>query len=179
MMSIPAETMDMIWGKLSIAYGHRFLSIWDGFPMEQVKADWANTLGDLSDEALMYGLQHLPAGRPPEAMEFRQICRRLPDPAQASLPHLPKRGPVPEFAQKVVEQFKADLTGDSIAVQWARGYVERFGGEGQGLSPDQRKHLARARRVLAGWQADKDLAAKKAEVQASVDAVMEHDSDTD
>jgi len=174
-MPLPLQTVDDIFAKLSLAYGHRFLSIWDGFPLEDVKADWAKELDAFVDkpEAIAYGLDNLPAGRPPDVFEFRTICRRRPEPArQASLPDMAPRR-IPEVLREKIAALKAPRTdGVPERERWARNYVERFGGQGQRLSFNQKQHLAAARRILELRALDDGLSEAKADAQRRSDAAL-------
>lgn len=75
-MSLPESWVDRIFDKLTLVYGHQFLSRWDGLPLESVKADWARELSRFQQNpgALAYGLENLPATKPPTVLEFRAIC---------------------------------------------------------------------------------------------------------
>lgn len=75
-MSLPDAWVDRIFAKLSLVYGHQFLSRWDGMPLADVKADWAHELRGFAQNphAIAYALEHLPAGKAPTVLEFRAIC---------------------------------------------------------------------------------------------------------
>ncbi len=179
-MPLHTPTVDAIFAKLSLAYGHRFLSIWDGFPIDAVKADWGRELACFATEdgamhhAIVYGLEHLPAARPPDVFEFRAICRRRPDlPGQVKLPDMGKRV-VPEVVRAQLAELTTELAGKGPKrLEWARRFVEKFGGEGVALRHTQRHDLALARQILAFEQADKETAARKAEAQRKTDEYLE------
>jgi hypothetical protein len=75
-MSLPETWVDRIFTKLSLVYGHQFLSRWDGLAMADVKADWAHELRGFAQNpgAISYALEHLPPGKAPTVLEFRAIC---------------------------------------------------------------------------------------------------------
>lgn len=75
-MSLPDAWVDRIFDKLTVVYGHQFLSRWDGMELADVKADWAHELRGFAQNlgALKYGLEHLPVSKPPSVLEFRAIC---------------------------------------------------------------------------------------------------------
>lgn len=175
-MALSSQSVDAIFAKLALAYGHRFLSIWDGLPIEQVKADWAHELDGMSDAAILYGLTNLPAGRPPDVFAFREVCRRMPAPArQASLPDMRAKPKPKEIVQRITEILKPRAHAEPERVRWARRYIERFGGDGQRLSFNQRETMAHARRVLERHERGNAEALEQAkrEAQAKVDARME------
>lgn len=178
-MPSPSDTVetidiDTVWAKLSIAYGHRFLSIWDGLPMDTVKADWEHELAAVSQDQLAYGLTNLPGGRPPDVFQFRDICRRMPEkPRQQSLPDMAPRK-IPEILRPAIERILAPKpkTGEPLRVAWARRYVEQFGGQGLRLRNSQRENLTVARRILELHERSKGLDAAKAEAAAKTKAAL-------
>lgn len=85
---LPVEWIDRIFTKLSLTYGRAFMAQYEGLEPAAVKADWAHELAGFqrSPEALRYALQNLPADRPPNVLQFRAMCRRMPPPAVKALP---------------------------------------------------------------------------------------------
>lgn len=77
-MSLSPSTIELIFAKLSLAYGHRFLSIWDGTPLDVLKADWAQQLEGMREDRILWALQNLPE-RAPDAPTFRALCMRMPE----------------------------------------------------------------------------------------------------
>lgn len=75
-MSLPDAWVDRIFEKLTLVYGHQFLSRWDGIPIADVKANWAEELSRFQQNpsALAYALDNLPAGKAPTVLEFRVLC---------------------------------------------------------------------------------------------------------
>lgn len=87
-MSLPASWVDRIFEKLTVAYGHDFLRRWEGLDMAMVKADWADELAGYGSmpQAIKYGLDNLPADKPPTAKQFRAICNTVPMATHLALP---------------------------------------------------------------------------------------------
>lgn len=174
-MPLPAEIIDLVWAKLATTYGHRFLSIWEGFPEETVKADWALILEDVREDRILWALENLPA-RAPDAPSFKQLCTQMPQYREPLFPGLPpgKKAPTPQFVRAVAARIHEETdTKESKAVAWARNFVAKFGEEGLSLRAEQRDDLRRARRILEVHQADLELAKRKAEAQERVDAAAQ------
>lgn len=95
-MPMPLPWVDKIFLKLEMIYGHRFLSQWPGASVEAVKADWQHELDGMerNPEAIAYALSHLPHDNPVNVLQFREICRRMPEPAFKALaqPEADKEG---------------------------------------------------------------------------------------
>lgn len=88
-MSLPDAWVDRIFDKLTLVYGHAFLSRWDGESIAKVKASWAEELSRFQQNpsALAYALENLPV-KPPSVLEFRALCNspQAPRDQQALLP---------------------------------------------------------------------------------------------
>lgn len=107
-MSLPEPWVDKLFSKLSATYGQSFIRQYDGIDVADVKAEWGQVLSSFqqSPEALRYGVDHLPSDKAPNALQFRDLCRRAPDtafPRLAALP-APVAGPV---APEVIAATKA------------------------------------------------------------------------
>lgn len=87
-MPMPASWIDRIFDKLTMVYGHQFIGRWSGLDLVKVKADWAHELDGLEarPKAIAYALQHLDPDQPPTVLQFREICRRAPEPKPPALP---------------------------------------------------------------------------------------------
>jgi hypothetical protein len=85
-MSLRADWVEVIFTKLSLAYGRDFLGRWEGLDLDAVKADWAHELAGFAGhrDAIAHALAHLPP-KPPTVLEFRAICRMAPTPDVARL----------------------------------------------------------------------------------------------
>lgn len=103
-MSLPDAWVERIFHKLTVTYGAAFLRKYEGVSLEDVKADWAQTLAGFQQmpEAIRHGLEHLPSDKPPTVLEFRDACRKSPAPKLTALPGPP---PDPALAAKVREAF--------------------------------------------------------------------------
>ena len=109
-MSLPDSWVDRIFDKLTLVYGHQFLSRWDGIEIADVKADWAHELRGFAQNpgAIAYGLEHLPQGKAPTVLEFRAICNgpHAPQPE----PHLAlayrRKTPQELAAERHIERIK-------------------------------------------------------------------------
>jgi hypothetical protein len=143
-MSLPAAWVDHIFAKLTLTYGQRFMGLYAGLDIADVKADWGRVLSAFQQNraALSFGLENLPADQPPTALQFRAICGRRPDaPVQ--------RLPAPECSAEAKSQGVAALRhlmgklgkrrfgfeGDGVA--WALRLQQREQG-GDNLTPFQR-----------------------------------------
>lgn len=87
-MSLPDPWVEKIFTKLSLVYGRAFLSQYEGMDLLAVKADWAHELAGFEKlpDALAYALKHLPIDRPPNVLQFRALCRKVPTPEFKALP---------------------------------------------------------------------------------------------
>jgi len=108
-MSLPETWVDRIFTKLSLVYGHQFLSRWDGLALADVKADWAHELRGFAQNpnAIAYALEHLPPGKPPTVLEFRAICNspQAPQPEKPlALPRVLERSD--DEGNRTVERLK-------------------------------------------------------------------------
>jgi hypothetical protein len=99
-MSLPMLWVDKIFTKLGLVYGRALLSQYEGFDIDDVKADWAHELAGYENhpESIAFALQNLPIDRPPNVLQFRAMCRRAPPPVFKALP-TPE--PTPEQRAKV------------------------------------------------------------------------------
>lgn len=79
-MAMSAKWIDELFRRLSVRYGAAFLRQWPDADPSVVKADWMSVLSGCSGHDIAYALQYLPEGLPPNAMQFRAICRRAPAP---------------------------------------------------------------------------------------------------
>ena len=100
--------MDVVFTKLSLAYGRDFTGRWDGLNIADVKADWAHELAGYqkNPQAIKYALQNLPP-RALNVFEFRAICQRAPNAPMARL-EAPASNPV--IAKRAIAEARALLT---------------------------------------------------------------------
>ena len=84
-MPLHAHWVDHLFGRLSVRYGAAFLRQWPDVDASLVKADWADVLDGVRADSISYALRFLPE-KPPNAIQFRDICRRAPAAAAPALP---------------------------------------------------------------------------------------------
>lgn len=147
-MSLTPEVIERVFAKLAITYGHRFLSIWDGMPIEAVKADWAQDLAGVRQDRILWALQNLPE-RAPDAPTFRALCARMPEPGKPlALPHGPKRA-APALVRMLSEQLRKEPKDQAPErVRWARTFIAKWGGADARPTYTQRESLRDARRIV-------------------------------
>jgi hypothetical protein len=107
-MSLPSAWVDRVHARLLVRYGAAWIRKWEGVPMEAVKADWAETLGGLGREAILHALDHLPVDGPPNALQFRDLCRVGPQKTPEFDGFLQRLGvkPDPERVKRELEKLK-------------------------------------------------------------------------
>lgn len=134
-MSLRADWVEVIFTKLSLAYGRDFLGRWEGLDLDAVKADWAHELAGFAGhrDAIAHALAHLPP-KPPTVLEFRAICRMAPAPATPRL-----EAPVANAARRDAELAKLQhlirlVAGPMGGRGWAYKVLERVQ-RGERVSP--------------------------------------------
>lgn len=142
-MSLPDAWVDRIFLKMTLVYGHQFLSRWDGMPIELVKADWGKELSAYQQNpgAIAHALEHLPTAKPPTVLEFRDICRRAPQlrNADESLQIGHSGKPVdPELVRQAIGEIRAKPA-TSSSRRWAERMQERDKARPQGVTPTMRR----------------------------------------
>ena len=144
-MSLPAAWLDSLFGRLLVRYGASLSRAYEGTDMALVKADWAAVLSSFREhpEAISYALDNLPPTYPPNATEFRDICRRAPS---TDLPALPLAAADPAIVAKALAALNAPAAerSGSLAQQCIANVVARHG--------DNPKNLT-ARAMLRACQA--------------------------
>lgn len=129
---LPIEWVDKLFHKLALVYGTDIAKRYSGLNPAEIKSEWANCLAGFKHrpEAIRFALDHLPADRCPSMLQFRDICRQAPMPAQRALPE-PKADKfvvTKEMAKLVKEAF---TPGDPKA--WAYNLKARHE-QGEALS---------------------------------------------
>jgi hypothetical protein len=106
---LPPEWVEDIFKRLSLAYGHRWLGLYAGLDMADVRADWAQELSGFTGKgyAIDFGLGNLDPERPPTAKQFAVICRRAPAPnvARIGMDLDPRKSPA---AAAAIAKMRAD-----------------------------------------------------------------------
>lgn len=150
-MPLPARWVDHLFAKLTVRYGSAFQRQWPDADIEFVKADWADVLDGTSAESIAYALQYLPTERAPNAMQFRDLCRRAP----ARTPALPP--PDVRADDRVVAAAVATASSaigtPRDRLEWARSVIRRHE-TNEGLRP-----TAAARDIAREALAQRDGAA--------------------
>lgn len=120
-MSLPDSWVERIFRKLSATYGQAFLRQYDGVDLTDVKANWAHELAvfQQAPDAIAYGLERLPADRPPTVLAFRDLCRRPTERATSAL-RLPMPKPDPAMARAIREAWKP------VGVVGLRSWADRL-----------------------------------------------------
>jgi hypothetical protein len=122
------EWISRIFDRLRGVYGSqfkaKFSSVEDGVDVGMLNAMtvWSEELGVFGDhsECIVWALENLPVEHAPNAMEFRDLCRRAPrKPAgpQIEYQHIPAD---PERAKEVADKAKAALANDRDHMAWAK-----------------------------------------------------------
>lgn len=135
-MSLPLQAVDRLFERLTATYGRQFLSLYEGLDANAIKSSWAHELSGFSRNlhALAWALEHLPE-RAPNAIEFRNLCRRAPE---AEVPRLPEPPANPERIReelaKLGPALKALASGGRANTAWAHRIVGRQAG-GERIAP--------------------------------------------
>jgi hypothetical protein len=87
-MSLPQSWVDHLFKKLGFVYGHAFMDQYVEQDPAEVKQAWAECLAhyEKHPEALTFALDNLPADKPVNIMQFRNLCRQAPVPDVPALP---------------------------------------------------------------------------------------------
>lgn len=126
---LPDSWVDRIFQKLTLIYGRDFTDRWKGLDQEEVKKDWAIELAGFQSrgEAIAHALQHLPMGRPPTVLEFRELARKAPAPPTVHLPPPAASPAVQQRARQQIDSVRGALLAGSSADPraWARRLLDR------------------------------------------------------
>jgi hypothetical protein len=79
------EIVDVIFKKMTLRWGRKFLGIWEGVDLLDVKGDWAHELRNMPPENIAHGLLNLPDD-PCTVGQFKRICNAMPPPVFKALP---------------------------------------------------------------------------------------------
>jgi len=140
-MPLPISWVDHLFAKLSVRYGAAFLRQWPDAEPALVKADWAEVLDGTAGSSMSYALRYLP-NTPPNAMQFRALCRSAPRPDVPALP-APDAPADPERVRAIVAQLKAPSGSEGLAPaeKRARNILRIVSGNGGRVSFAQRHQL--------------------------------------
>lgn len=151
MPSLPIFSVEEIFARMSVVYGSAWTSLWIGVNADDVKHEWATSLGFLAHrlDAIHYALDHLPVDRPPNVLQFRLVCLSAPESARApQLPDMPpKKVDIARYraAFTRLKELRADLKNKPR--QWAYDLQERER-RGETLSEGQRLAWREALRTV-------------------------------
>lgn len=89
-MSLQLKAIERLFDRLTATYGRQFLGLYEGLDVTAVKTLWAHELSGFADRLpdIAWALENLPE-RAPNAIEFRNLCRRPPRPEAPRLPEPP------------------------------------------------------------------------------------------
>jgi hypothetical protein len=136
-MSLPLQAVDRLFDRLSATYGRQFMNLYDGMDANAIKAVWAHELSGFGMRlnSIAWALENLPE-RAPNAIEFRNICRKAPEPERPKLQE-PPADPArlkAELAKLMpaIQAARAVAQSDNLA--WARRIMGRCDG-GEKIAP--------------------------------------------
>lgn len=127
-MSLPIAWIDRIFERMTLLYGRDFLGRWEGIPIADVKADWADVLGGFFTQpsAIAWALDNLPDSKPPTVQDFRALCRKSPTPED--VPALAAPAPKADPERVKAELSKLRVSGERErpdCKDWARRILAR------------------------------------------------------
>jgi hypothetical protein len=127
-MSLPLQAVDRLFERLTATYGRQFLSLYEGLDANAIKSSWAHELSGFGGNlhAIAWALEHLPE-RAPNAIEFRNLCRRAPEPEVPRLPE-PKADPArvaAELSKLGALAKRIEGSGGRPNTEWAHRIVNR------------------------------------------------------
>ncbi|WP_298929174.1 hypothetical protein [uncultured Ramlibacter sp.] len=127
-MSLPLQAVDRLFTRLTATYGRQFLDLYEGLDSNAIKTSWAHELSGyttrLADVA--WALENLPE-RAPNAIEFRNLCRKAPTTDTVALPAPPAD---PARIRSELEKLRpliaaARAVGGNANLDWARRIVAK------------------------------------------------------
>lgn len=124
------RVIDRLFNRLIGIYGAQFkskFSVVEGgvdVGVANAKETWAHELRNFGDklEAISYALDHLPIDHAPNAVEFRDICRRAPQKEAPALPYQPTPEDIERsrgMARSLGEAVGSSKIRDGIDEHWA------------------------------------------------------------
>ena len=121
---LPADVVDQLMRRLVATYGRRFWAQWEGVEPADVKAIWARELAGYIDrpEVFAWAFENLPE-QPPNAIEFRNLCRRAPARPVQVLPEAPADPERVRAELAKLQQILKPQAGDRLA--WARNAIAK------------------------------------------------------
>ena len=143
-MSTQSVSIDDLFRVLMAEYGNRFVRLYDGHDMTEVKARWAEKLDGLKPHHIAYALRHLPESTPPTAGEFLKLCLLAPPAPVRALP-----APKPDRKRLAAEfaKLRETIRGERDPRAWIYALEARVKA-GERLTEMQRAALQRASYAL-------------------------------
>lgn len=119
-----ARIFDRLRGVYGAQFKSKFSSLEDGVDVGMINAMqvWSEELGSYGDhsECIVWALENLPTDHAPNAMEFKDLCKRAPrKPAGPAVEyqHIPAD---PERAREAADKAKAALSREKDHMAWAK-----------------------------------------------------------
>lgn len=144
-MPLPASWVEHLFAKLTVRYGAAFMRQYADIDPAAVKADWADVLAGFDGASLSYALRYLPSAAP-NALQFRDLCRRSP---VADAPRLagPEAVADPQRVRAIMARLKdqPELT----PAQRCAAYLRQLSKANGGLTGAQRMQLEAMERTGA------------------------------
>lgn len=135
-MSLPLKAIDRLFERLQTTYGRQFSAMYEGIEPAAVKQLWMHELAGYENHlgAIAYALENLPE-RAPNAIEFRNLCRKAPSPEVPRL-DAPRASPERIAAElaRLAPVRKAAASNGYDSKDWARNIVGRHDA-GQKIMP--------------------------------------------
>ena len=159
--AIPQKWVERLFSRMGAFYGARFLDLWRGADLGEVKLQWALELHKISAPQIKAGLDNLAQiSRPPTLPEFIAHCKQCRIEAVASeAPQLPdgRRASAETVGENMPQIKQAAMRTSSRnvgAVDWAFEMIIRgTARNGAALSAETRRHAEDAILSGAGVQA--------------------------
>jgi hypothetical protein len=144
-MALNSEWVDAIFARLALTYGQRFMALYSGLQPEHVKAMWADELDGINTRGITHAYANLPPDHPPNALQFRALCRAAYAPERLELP-APKVPPKPADLARLAAAMKP-LSHAHDPRAWADRLKAREDA-GEHLSRLQREAWRSSRRII-------------------------------
>lgn len=133
-MPLPLPVIDLVFNRLAAIFGRQFFDLYADLDPATVKTAWGHELAVFGDteagmERIWWALDNLP-DRPPNAVQFRNLCRQAPVVQPQPLPAPP---PNPARVRAELEKLGYRRPADRVGLSeqavdhkaWARALIER------------------------------------------------------
>lgn len=126
-MTLPTQAVDRLFQRLAATYGAAWDRSLGNAPVVDVKTAWAHELSGFADRLsdVACALENLPETAP-NAIQFRNLCRRAPTPEVPRLPE-PRADPERVAAElaKLAPMRRQSEAGQIDHKAWAKAIVSR------------------------------------------------------